>query len=81
MDFIRDPMFITPSKTHISLRALMAFIDLTRIVVVPKGNRRRRVGGRMFGAVLWRSVNSCAWPSGAFNQRGDNDGGLGLFHL
>ena len=57
----------------------MAFIDLTRIGIGPKGNRR--IGGRMFGAVLWWRLNMCAGPNGAFNQRGDNNGGLGLFHL
>ena len=79
MDFIRAPLFITPSKTRMPLRALMAFIDLTRIGIGPKGNRR--IGGRRFGAVLWRRLNMCAGPNGAFNQRGDNNGGLGLFHL
>ena len=57
----------------------MAFIDLTRIGIGPKGNRR--IGGRRFGAVLWRRLNMCAGPNGAFNLRGDNNGGLGLFHL
>ena len=81
MNFIRAPLFIKPSKTRFALRAFVAFIDPARIVVGPKGNRCGRIGGRIHGAVLWRSVISCAWPSGAFNQRGGNDGGLGLFHL
>ena len=82
MDFIRDPLFIKPSKTLFALRAFVAFIDPARIVVGPKGNRSRRIGGRMFGALLWRRLNMGAGPSGAFNQRGGgNNGGLGLFHL
>ena len=68
--FYPRPLFITPSKTLFALRALVAFIDQARIVVGPKGNRRRRIGGRMFGAVLWRRLNMCVGPSGAFNQRG-----------
>ena len=70
MDFIHKPLFIAPSKTLFALRALAAFIDQERIVVGPKGNRSRRIGGRMFGAVLWRRLNMCVGPSGAFNQRG-----------
>ena len=70
MNFIRAPLFIKPSKTRFALRAFVAFIDPARIVVGPKGNRRRRIGGRMFGAVLWRRLNMCVGPSGAFNQRG-----------
>ena len=81
MSFIRAPLFITPSKTLFALRALMAFIDQARIVIGPKGNRRRRIGGRMFGAVLWRRLNMCTGPSGAVNRRGGNNGGIGLFHL
>ena len=82
MDFIRAPLFITPSKTLFALRALVAFINQARIIIGPKGNRCGRIGGRIHGAILWWSVNSCAWPSGAFNQRGGgNNGGLGLFHL
>ena len=70
MDFIRAPVFITPSKTLIPYHALMAFIDPARIVIGPKGNRCRRIGGRIFGAVLWRRLNMCAGPSGGVNQRG-----------
>ncbi|MEJ6687793.1 MAG: hypothetical protein QNL02_01125, partial [Paracoccaceae bacterium] len=70
MDFIRAPLFITPNKTLFALRALVAFINQARIIIGPKGNRRRRIGGRMFGAVLWRRLNMGAGPSGAFNQRG-----------
>ena len=70
MDFIHKPLFIAPSKTLVALRALAAFIDQARIVVGPKGNRSRRIGGRMFGAVLWRRLNMGAGLSGAFNQRG-----------
>ena len=81
MNFIRDPLFIKPSKTLFALRAFVAFIDQARIIIGPKDNRRRRIGGRMFGAVLWRRLNMCVGPSGAFNQRGGNNGGLGLFHL
>ena len=81
MNFIRDPLFIKPSKTLFALRAFVAFIDPARIVIGPKDNRRSRIGGRMFGAVLWRRLNMGAGPSGAFNQRGGNNGGLGLFHL
>ena len=68
--FYPRPLFITPSKTRFALRALVAFIDQARIVVGPKGNRRRRIGGRMFSAVLWRRLNMGAGLSGAFNQRG-----------
>ena len=75
------PHFITPSKTLFALRAFVGFIDPARIVIGPKDNRRRRIGGRMFGALLWRRLNMGAGPSGAFNQRGGNNGGLGLFHL
>ena len=81
MNFIRAPLFIKPSKTRFALRAFVAFIDPARIVIGPKDNRRRRIGGRMFGALLWRRLNMCVGPSGAFNQRGGNNGGLGLFHL
>jgi hypothetical protein len=49
----------------------VAFIDQARIVIGPKGNRCRRIGGRMFGAVLWRRLNMCAGPSGAVNRRGE----------
>jgi hypothetical protein len=70
MNFIRAPLFIKPSKTLFALRAFVAFIDPARIVVGPRGNRRRRIGGRMFGAVLWRRLNMCVGPSSAFNQRG-----------
>jgi hypothetical protein len=59
----------------------MYFIDLTRIVVGPKGNRCRRIRGRIHGAILWRRLSMCAGPSSAFNQTGDNNGGIGLFHL
>ena len=82
MDFIHKPLFITPSKTLFALRAFVAFIDPARIVIGPKDNRRRRIGGCMFGAVLWRHLNKCAGPSGAVNRRGGgNNGGIGLFHL
>ena len=70
MDFIRDPLFIKPSKTLFALRAFVAFIDQARIIIGPKDNRRRRIGGRMFGALLWRRLNMGVGPSGAFNQRG-----------
>ena len=70
MNFIRDPLFITPSKTLFALRALVAFINQARIIIGPKDNRRRRIGGRMFGALLWRRLNMGAGLSGAFNQRG-----------
>ena len=70
MNFIRDPLFIKPSKTLFALRAFVAFIDPARIVIGPKDNRRSRIGGRMFGALLWRRLNMGAGPSGAFNQRG-----------
>ena len=70
MNFIRAPLFIKPSKTLFALRAFVAFIDPARIVIGPTGNRSRRIGGRMFGAVLWRRLNMCVGPSGVFNQRG-----------
>ena len=41
MNFIRDPLFIKPSKTLFALRAFVAFIDPARIVIGPKDNRRR----------------------------------------
>ena len=44
MDFIRAPLFITPSKTRFALRALVAFIDPARIVIGPKGNRAAHRG-------------------------------------
>jgi hypothetical protein len=59
----------------------VAFINQARIIIGPKDNRRRRIGGRMFSALLWRRLNMGAGLSGAFNQRGGNNGGLGLFHL
>ena len=70
MNFIRDPLFIKPSKTLFALRAFVAFIDPARIVIGPKDNRRSRIGGRMFGAVLWRRLNMGARAERRFQSKG-----------
>ena len=81
MNFIRDPLFIKPSKTLFALRAFVAFIDPARIVIGPKDNRRRRIGA----ACLARSSGGVSiWVRGraALSIKGGaNNGGIGLFHL
>ena len=80
-EFYPRPLFIKPSKTLFALRAFVAFIDPARIVIGPKGNRRRRIGGRMFGAVLWRRSIWVRGRAALSIKGGGNNGGLGLFHL